>query len=121
MNKSSKDLLNIQTSIDQEVKQINLTYFMEVRKRNPLLRIGVLQFDINGLVSYKSGDFVLYKPYTFEELEGTMSYDDIQKHLKLCTIEIPNDKFFTGESNVDTVKTIIGIPLSYIQKEIITT
>jgi len=82
------------------------------------MKIGVLKNDIPSLSSYKKGELVLYTPYTVQEAYNNMLWDDMKKFVQKCTIEVPSSWYFKGESNISTIKTMVGVPLSYIAYEI---
>lgn len=103
-----------------QIPHVNLSRFIACQKRKPNRRIGVLKKEVPGLNSHKAGAFVLFTPYTPEECYGNMLWEEMKRHVKLCTMEVPSERFFKGESNIDTIGTIVGVPLSYIAYEILT-
>lgn len=102
-----------------QIPQYNLQPYTAVKARNKGMHIGVLKESIQSLTSYKKGDIVLYTPYTVEESYGKMLWSEMLQHCKLCTIESPASLYIKDDSNTFTVKTIVGVPLSCIEYEIV--
>lgn len=102
-----------------EIPIKDLSYFIKIKEKNPKMKIGILNKDINGMTVYKKGDIVLFTPYTIDECYGKMLWEEIEYYISLCTIEIPSERYFEGESNTPTIGTMVSVPLKFIEYEII--
>ena len=97
--------------------QIDLSPYLKVCANNPKMRIGFLNSKIDGLTSYKKGDMVLFTPYTVEEEYGKHLWEDLKKHVQLCTIEVPASLYFKDNKCL-SIKCMVCVPQSYIGYEI---
>lgn len=100
------------------IPKMDLSEYFYIQNENPKFKIGVLSRKLSGLTSFEKGEIVLFRPYTVEESYGNMLWAEMEKHVKLCTMEVPNSRYFTGESRISTNKTIVGVPLEFIEYEI---
>jgi len=102
-----------------EINEINLSHYKEIADKHEGMYIGVLGESIKGLNSFKTGEYVLYEPYTVEDGYNRMLFVDLEKSVNFCTISKPNERYFKGESNIDRVGDTVGVPLEYIKHRII--
>lgn len=105
-----------------KIPVLDLSHYIAIKKERAHsgMRIGVLKDNIDGLTSFKAGEIVLFTPYTVEESYGNMLWKDMERHVKLCTMEVPSSRYFSGESRISTVKTTVGVPMKFIAYEIVT-
>lgn len=102
-----------------KIPKMDLTSFLKIKEKHPEMRIGILKKEVNCFNSYKKGDAVLFTPYSLKECYGTMLWEDMKRHVRHCTIEVPSERYFKGESKVATIGTVTNVPLSFIDYELI--
>ncbi len=116
----TKEIEEIENELNiPKIPTMDLSSFIKIKNKNKKMKIGVLNDKIDGLTSYKKGDIVLFTPYTVEECYNKMLWAEMEQHIKLCTLEVPSDRYFKGESNIPTIKTMVCVPLHYIDYEIL--
>ena len=102
-----------------KIKVLDLSQFITLQEKKPKFKIGVIGDVPKNFIGYKKGDVVLFTPYTIDEEYMDCFSKELEHRIQHCTVEIPNDRYFKGETNVDTVGTTVYFPLKYIQHEIL--
>lgn len=97
---------------------IDLAHFIEIQKRKPKYKIGLIGKCPQNFSGYKEGDIVLFEPYKVERAVYRMESKEIESYIKHCSVCVPSPWYFNGKSKIDTIRSCVGFPLEYIQYEI---
>lgn len=95
---------------------IDLWLFIEAAKQSKGYKIGIISQDVKeGFTRFVKGQFVLYRPYTANEMYGNALWKDIKQYCTLCTTCMP---YLDSVGKLVIASCCVGVPLHLISHEI---